>query len=125
MIRNLQFRDLEFLQRVCQYEFPNLSNGLFCSQKALIDRKGRLVGGALLKLTSEAMIILDPDISPLIRANAIQEAFSEISSELDRYGLEDVQVNVIPENDEKYAEFLIKNFNFEKGQGIPLILRRK
>lgn len=121
MIRNLQFRDLEVIRRIpISFPFPNLDCGLYCSQKALID-KDKVVGTAMLKLTSEAVIILDPHLSSITKASLIQEAFKTIPDEMDKFGLDQIHVFVIPDNDVSYAALLQKHFHFERAKGIPLV----
>src|SRR6266853_766789 len=112
MIRNLKFADLDKIYEWCpkEYPFPDLASGLYCSQKALVIGE-RLVGSAMLKLTCEAVLIIDPNISRLERARLIGEAFKELKSEaITKYGLDQVHVFVLPENDEHYAGILKKHF---------------
>jgi hypothetical protein len=94
---------------------------LYCIQKALLNHN-QFVGAALLKLTSEAVLILDPKLNSITKAALIQEAFVEIKREaINKYGLDQVHVFVLPENDVKYAEFLQRHFEFQRTSGIALV----
>lgn len=126
MIAELKFGDLVKLKEIAgtEFSFPDLSSGLYCSQKALFDSKGKFIGAALLKLTSEAMLILDKETTELTRAIAISEAFKQVPKELDKFGLDQAHVFVLPEDDWKYASFLMNHFGFKRATGIPLVYTR-
>lgn len=127
MIRELKFADLDKIYEWCpkEYPFPDLASGLYCCQKALVIGQ-RLSGTALLKLTCEAVLIIDPSLGKLERARLISEAFQELKNEaIEKYGLDQVHVFILPENDEHYAEILKKHFGFQEATGIPLVLTRQ
>lgn len=122
MVRELQFGDIgRLLTYPIEFPFPDLSSGLYCSQKALLDEREHCVGTALLKLTAEAIIILDPKLNDGKKAGLIIEAFNEMPEEMKKFGLDQIHVFVIPETDERYAEMLKKHFKFERTKGIPLV----
>jgi len=123
MIRDLQLRDLIHLEKMNHnnHQLPKLGSKLYPVQK-VIEVDGKLLGSAFLHLTSDISIILDPSLSTLTRAKLIKEFFGELPKELLKNDLEDTRVFVNPENDVKYAEFLIKHFGFVKDKGIPLYL---
>lgn len=126
MVRNLQFRDLEKIQDWCpkEYPFPDLTSGLYCSQKALLAPDGKLEGAALLKLTCEAVLIIDPSLGNLEKARLVKESFKSLSVEAgESYGLDQVQFVLRP-GDEHYGKILRKHFGFRDQPGIPLILWR-
>lgn len=127
MIRNLQFGDLERLKEIHpkEFPFPNLSSGLYCVQKAIVN-DDKLIGAALLRLTCEAVLILDPELSVLTKAVSILEAFPKLKSEaIGKYGLDQVHVFVVPEKDEHYVKILQKHFGFVKAEGFPLVLTKE
>lgn len=126
MIKELTLEAIPRLRKIANgdFPFPDLLSGLYCSQKGIYS-EGKFIGCALLKLTSEAMLILDRSESDLVLAKAIGEAFVEVPKEMDKFGLDQVHVFVLPETNEKYAQFLMKNFKFEKASGIPLVYTRK
>lgn len=125
MIRELQFGDLELLQSYpTSFPFPNLKSGLYCSQKAIVDKDEKFVGSAMLKLTAEAILILDPKLTPISKAFLINEAFTEVPKEMNKFGLDQIHVFVLPESDVAYASMLRKHFGFERARGIPLVLTK-
>lgn len=125
MVRNLIFADLPELEKFPRdFPLPDISSGLYCTQKALIHR-GKLVGAAMLKLTSEAILILDPKENEITKASLISEAFGELLKDgSEKFGLDQCHVFVVPESDGKYAEFLMKHFGFVRASGIPLVFTK-
>lgn len=75
----------------------------------------------MLKLTAEALIILDPKLSNITKGALIIEAFDQVPEEMKKFGLDQVHVFVLPESDETYAGILQKHFKFERAKGIPLV----
>lgn len=123
MIRDLELRDLLTVEsfNAHNHQLPKLGSRLYPSQK-VIEENGKVLGSAFLHLTSDVSIILDPSLPNLTRARLIKEFFSIVPKELMDNNLEDTRVFVNPENDVKYAEFLMKHFGFVKDKGIPLYL---
>jgi hypothetical protein len=123
MIRDLQLRDLIAVESFNSngHQLPKLNSKLYPVQK-VIEEDGKILGSAFLHLTSDVSIILDPSLSNLTRARLIKEFFSIVPKELMDNNLEDTRVFVNPENDTRYAEFLIRHFGFVKDKGIPLYL---
>lgn len=122
MIRNTIFSDLDKLQEWCPKEPPDLASGLYCSQKTLLDEAGNPKGFALLKLTCEAVLVLDPEATDLERARLVKLSFESLKSEaIGKYGLDQVQFVLRP-GDDHYAEILKKHFGFRDQPGIPLVL---
>jgi len=121
MIRDIELRDLVMLEKLHDDKFPlpKLNKYSYPSQK-VIEIDGKIIGFAYLHLTSEVSLILDQSLNCITRAKAIKEFFGQLNQELQNNALEDTHVFVLPENDEKYAKFLIKNFGFVKATGIPL-----
>lgn len=128
MIRNLEVSDIEKLKEIHSkdnlFPFHDLSSPLYCIKKAIISDE-RLIGAALVRLTSETSLIIDKDVSKLTRAKELRNVFNFMHEFLAKFGLNDTHVFVSPENDEKYAEFLMKNFGFVKATGIPLYVQYK
>jgi len=127
MTRNMQFQDIELMEQWCPKEYPppDLTTGLYCAQKVLLSKDGKIEGFALLKLTCEAVLILDPDLkSNLERARLVRDSFNSLKSEAtEKYGLDQVQFVLRP-GQEHYAKILKKHFQFQDQPGIPLILWR-
>lgn len=127
MVTNLRFKDLDALRSFAgtEFPFPDLSCGLYCSQKAMHDEKGKFIGAALLKLTAEAILILDPSASEMSKTRCISDAMRVLPDELDKFGLDQVHVFTLPESDTRWTKFLKAHFGFEDVKGIPLVLTRR
>ena len=74
------------------YALPDLSNPLFVSKLVLTDDGGkRITGAALLRLTAEAYLLLDPRAgTPRDRLNALLALHAATERDAWRRGLEDV-----------------------------------
>lgn len=110
MIRDLQIGDLKELDAFPRdFLLPNLNSRLVIAQRACeIDQ--RLAGVGLLKLTSEAMIILNPDLDTQGRAVVSKSLITQLIFDGEKGGLDDCHVFLRPEN-KKMAQFL-KKFKF-------------
>ncbi len=126
MIRNLEIEDLSELKKIHEkdklFPFHDLSSPLYCIKKAIISDE-KLIGAALVRLTSETSLILDKDVSKITRAKELRNVFNFMHDYLKGFGLNDTHVFVSPANDEKYAKFLIDNFGFQRATGIPLYVQ--
>lgn len=101
------------------YPFHDLKNPLYCVKKAIIE-DDKLIGACAVRLTSETSLIMDPDVSRLVRARALRNTFSILYDYLKGFGLDDTHVFVTPADNHYYANFLKKNFGFVDATGIPL-----
>lgn len=128
MIRNLEPEDLPKLKAIHEkdnlYPFHDLSSPLYCIKKAIISDE-KLIGAALVRLTSEVSLVMNKDVPKLTRAKELYSVFHYLHDYLKGFGLNDTHVFVSPENDERYAKFLIDNFGFVKATGIPLYKQYK
>lgn len=122
MITQLHSSELPKLKEWSTFPFPNLDSGLYCSQRAIYNDQGKLIGGAFLKLTSEAMLILDPNAKGFERAKGIKEIFTLVPIEMDKFGLDQVHVFVL--SHDSLAQVLREHYNFQNATGIPLVLTR-
>lgn len=99
--------------------FPDLESPLYCMQKtAIVD--GKIVGGVFLHLTAELGLILDKDINKITRTKVIFCAAKNWEERLKHFGLDHMHLFVTPEDEIKYAEFLMRKFGFSKTKGIAL-----
>ena len=121
-MRDIELKDLIVLEKIhagsCSFPMPNLNDDIYFVKKA-IDIKGNLRGAAIVRLTSEVSLILDRTLTKLERARAIEEVFTELKDRLTSIGLKDTHLFIIPE-DEDFASFMQKHFEFVKATGIPL-----
>jgi hypothetical protein len=121
-MRDLELKDLITLEKIhagsCSFPLPNLNDETYLVKKA-IDVSGNLRGAAIVRITSEVSLILDKTLTRLERARVIDEVFYELKNHLTSLGLKDTHLFIIPEN-EDFAAFMQKHFDFVKATGIPL-----
>lgn len=125
MITNFRKNDIFAIEdaheRSCTFPMPNYNSPVNILQKTII-HDGKIVGSAFVHLTAEIGLILDDTLPNLTRAKLLKEVFTELVKDLERTDLEDCHVFVVPEENEQYAEFLVKHFGFERDKGISLCL---
>jgi hypothetical protein len=137
VVRAYQARDLEELRRIHAaqgfgYVFPDLGNPLFLTKLVLAEDEpgreealaeqacrdgaqescaptGRIVGAALLRLTAEAYLLLDPEAgTPRRRWEWLLGLHGAMERESARRGLEDVHAWLPPEIAAKFGKRLTK-----------------
>ncbi len=102
-----------------KFPFPDLGNPLYIIRGSLIDNSGNVIGAGFIKLTSEAIIILDPTLSKLSKATAIYKLFEAAKKAMLSKGIDGT--HVFPDS-ELYARFLKKRLGFVDA-GNALYLR--
>ncbi len=102
-----------------KFPFPDLGNPLYIIRGSLIDNSGNVIGAGFIKLTSEAIIILDPALSKLSKATAIYKLFEVAKKAMLSKGIDGT--HVFPDS-ELYARFLKKRLGFVDA-GNALYLR--
>ena len=96
------------------YAFPDLSNPLYLTKIVLTDGKPsensaantseNIIGAALLRLTAEAYLLLDPSQgSPRQRWNALLALHAATQQDAERRGLEDVHAWLPPAIAKKFG----------------------
>lgn len=105
MITDLGLRHLSALEQLPRdFLLPDLSSKLVIAQRA-IEVDGALQAVGLLKLTSEAMLIIDDKLSVQARALATKTLITQLIYDGERLGLDDCHVFVRRDN-EKMKKFL-------------------
>jgi hypothetical protein len=118
-VRAYEEGDLAELQRIHRaqgfsYTFPDLSNPLFLTKLVMVDESGReeagaekIVSAALLRLTAEAYLLLDPRAgTPRERWGWLQGLQAVAEREAAQRGLEDVHAWLPPEIAGKFGKRL-------------------
>lgn len=120
MVRDLQLSDIVRLEQMHNSDFPlpNLNDRRYFSQKVV----GDLDAVGILKLTTEAIIIMNQGVSRLTRARALSELILELKKELLRFNLDDTHVFLLDPESNKTERILIKHFNFLPASGKALYL---
>lgn len=120
-VREYQEGDLEELKRIhgaqgFSYAFPDLENPLFMTKLVLVEEDSgaeeageKIVGAALLRLTAEAYLLLDPKAgTPRERWGWLFGLHGVTEREAVRRGLEDVHAWLPPEIAGKFGRRLMK-----------------
>jgi hypothetical protein len=121
-IRNYEAGDLEGLRRIHAaqgfgYGFPDLRNPLFLTKLVLARDEGQnkpedgqgIVGAALLRVTAEAYLLLDPAAgSPRERWNWLLELQQATERDAWARGLEDVHAWLPPEISRRFGKRLTR-----------------
>ena len=94
-----------------KFPFPNLASPLYIIRGAIVDKDNNLLGAGFIKLTAEAIIILDPKIGKINKATAIYKLFDAARRGMVKKGLDGVHAFT---NDVNFQSFLKKRFGFEK-----------
>jgi hypothetical protein len=107
MITDLKLRHLEALEKLPHdFILPDLSSKLVIAQRA-IEVNGELQAVGLLKLTSEAMLLVDEKLPLQTRTIAIKQLLMQLVFDGERLGLDDCHVFVRRDNG-KMKKFLEK-----------------
>lgn len=101
------------------FPLPDLNNSLYFATH-VVKEEGRVVAGAFIKLTSELILITNPELRSLERARLFDHMMQKALAELRKQGLDDAHVFVMGKDPEKTAKVLIKHYGFVSTTGIPL-----
>lgn len=115
-IRALRACDIPALEEINQrlnlFPFPDLESPLYLV-KGTVEKDGKVIGAGLIKLTAEAVVILDPAISKKERALALKELFLAGKARAVALGLS--QIHAFIKNSQKsFVKVLKKSFNFSQ-----------
>jgi hypothetical protein len=112
LVREYKPEDLSELQRIHRaqnfpYAFPDLQNPLFLTKIVLTDGKGpdeKICGAALLRLTAEAYLLVDPSAgSPKQRWQSLLALHDAAQRDAWQRGLEDVHAWLPPTIAKKFG----------------------
>jgi hypothetical protein len=128
MIRDLSPEDLMLLRDIHNkenlYPFHDVNSPLYCIRKAIIV-DDKLVGAALVRLTSEVSLVLDKDVNRITRAREMHRIFDSLMDALRQFGLNDTHIFAEGKDAPQMAKFLKKHFQFVDATGIPLYRQYK
>ena len=121
MIRNLEVQDLMSIEKLHQGNFPlpEVNDPSYIIQKTLIT-DSKVVGACFARLTSELILILDPNLSKFSRARLYREVAGDMMCELFKRNIKTTHAFVTPETDWKSAKILEDHLGFVHATGIPM-----
>ena len=114
LILNTVKSNIHEIDKINSYGFPtpDISSSLFISKKICVDR-GKVVGFAGIRLTSEGILILDRNQSKITRTKAALELIEKCIADVKNLNLDDIHVFV---QDSKVKNFLERcGFKISKG----------
>jgi hypothetical protein len=85
------------------FPFPDLSNNLYISRRIAIS-SGQIIGGGLVKITAEGILILDENIDIQTRALASRYIIEALKKDCKMAGLDDCHVFVKKEKVRRFLE---------------------
>lgn len=101
-----------------KFPFPDLRNPLYISRKTVID-DGKMVGGGLVRLTGEGILILDESLPRTMRARAAEQIVYSLMQDVKNKGLDECHVFVRDPNVQKF----LRHLGFVDCQGgDPLVI---
>lgn len=110
-IRDLDETDLDFINTTYKnsgfdYELPDINSPLFVVKKTIEDEQGNIIGSAVVKLTAEVFLFLDPTQSPKIKVDAMKELNDGISKASYELGLDQISCWIPPEIEKNFQRRL-------------------
>lgn len=120
MIRDIKLSDLQDIETMHKGQFPLPKKTLVSK---VVEYNGELIGAGFLKLTTEAILVINSSSCRLTRARAIKELLAEMIKALDEKGIDDSHVFLV-DDEEKTSRFL-SLFGFIPATGKPMYLPPK
>ena len=109
LIRPSDIPRLKLLAKYYDFPFPDLTNPLYFA-KGVAANGDRIIGAGFLKLTAEAILILDYDSSKREKIEAINDLFIAAQMISKKRGIQDWHVFV--KDSPNFENVLIKHYGF-------------
>jgi hypothetical protein len=90
------------------YRLPDLDSPLFLVRKLATDAEGRVLGCCLLRLTTEAYLILDPEISAPQKMKMMEALQPEVLDSAWRKGIDDIEARIPETVERKFRKRLLQ-----------------
>lgn len=91
-----QYEELQRLHAAggLDYRLPDLASPLLVVKKAVVNEQGEVIGACLLRLTAETMLILDPQLTPPEKMDAMEAMQPAVLASAWRLGLDEVECRI-------------------------------
>ncbi len=126
MIRPYLSSDLEQIreihERSSDFPMPNIDGPLYVIKETVVS-DDKVIGVGLLRLTSEAVIILDLDEPRSVRARALEQLINTGIHKSQKLGIDEMHAFLTGEITHSFADVLKRKFGFVDCEGIPLTLK--
>jgi hypothetical protein len=119
-VRDYEEADLPDLERIhsemgFDYKMQNMESPLVLTRKVILNDDGRIIGACYTVVQVEACLLLDPELGPAEKVDAITEVDAEVSSDSYAKGL-DQQVAYLPPGVEERFQKRLKQMGWEPGR---------
>ena len=116
MVRDAQPEDFPAIEQIhakmgMDYQLPELGQPLFFVRKVTTDTDGRVIGACFLRLAAECYLWLDPDVSPKVKLETMQEMQPEVFRAAWEQGIDDIEAR-IPETVERRFQKRLKQLGW-------------
>jgi len=124
-IRSIREDDLSDLARINGqmglFPFPDLDSPLYIIKGVVEDETGKILGAGFIKLTAEAIIMIEPELPRIEKVQALKELFLVGKMESLKKGIYSWHA-FIKGSKKDFANTLRKTFGFEEIEDTVLFL---
>ena len=112
----------EIHRQYSDFPLPDLSNPLYiCKGVALLNDE--IVGVGLVRITSEAILILDKSRRKVVKGEALRELIKLGVMQTDLHGIDEWHTFITGDESGVYSNVLKNTFGFVECEGRPMFLR--
>jgi hypothetical protein len=88
-VRNIQSTDKKALEAISiDFPFPDIENPLYMAAKVIED-DGKVIGAAFIRLTSEAILVMDETTPKRTRVEGVEGCFNALQQEIKALGMDE------------------------------------
>jgi hypothetical protein len=99
----------ELCDKMGKFNFPDLSSPLIV-ESATLSSNGIIIGAGFLRMSAEAILIINPDLSKTVRGQALDAAFLESRKRAELRGFDGIHAFV--KNNPEFAKVLQNRYKF-------------
>jgi len=122
----LNKQEIEELRQIHDnsFPFPDFGNPTYVRSSLVRDAAGKLLAAGILKVTTETILIVNPEASRLQKAALCKQLFETLREELFGLGLDDTHLFLL-KDEEHFSKLLKKHFNFQEATGKAMYYGKK
>lgn len=112
------------LRTYCNFPFPDVNSPLIISRGTIIDNEGNVVGAGFLKIISEAIVIINPELDKRTIGHALDEIYLTGYMEAEKKGCDGLHAFIY--DNESFVKVLKHRYNFkDAGHALSLPFKNK
>jgi hypothetical protein len=104
-----------------KFNFPDVTSPLIVVRCSVIDDEGKIVACGFLKLISEAILVIDKNLTMNKRAEIVDTFYKVGARAAKKKGLD--EINAFVTQDKSFVNFLLKRLDF-KESGAEVLVKR-